>query len=83
MLRQSTLYTVFFDSLRAEVHKDQISVTLVCPGFVSTNISLNALTGDGTPQQKMDTATQNGMHPNAFCKINGESDSRQKRRKFI
>jgi dehydrogenase/reductase SDR family member 7B len=59
----------FFDSLRAEVHKDQISVTLVCPGFVSTNISLNALTGDGTPQQKMDTATQNGMHPTHFAKL--------------
>lgn len=59
----------FFDSLRAEVHKDHISVTLVCPGFVSTNISLNALTGDGTPQQKMDTATQNGMHPTRFAKL--------------
>lgn len=59
----------FFDSLRAEVHKDHISVTLVCPGFVSTNISLNALTGDGTPQQKMDTATQNGMHPTHFAKL--------------
>ena len=49
----------FFDSLRAEVYDDNIAVTLICPGFVSTNISINALTGDGTSQQKMDTATAN------------------------
>ena len=42
----------FFDSLRAEQYKNNIFVTLVCPGFVNTNISLNALTGDGTPQKK-------------------------------
>ena len=49
----------FFDSLRAEHFKDNILVTLVCPGFVATNISKNALTGDGSPQQKMDNATAN------------------------
>ena len=31
----------FFDSLRAEHHNDNIAVTLVCPGFVNTNISKN------------------------------------------
>ena len=59
----------FFDSLRAEVFNDNISVTLVCPGFVTTNVSKNALTGDGTPQQKMDTATANGIHPDRFAKL--------------
>ena len=33
----------FFDSLRAEHFKDNITVTLVCPGFVNTNVSKNAL----------------------------------------
>jgi short-subunit dehydrogenase len=39
----------FFDSLRTEVYQDNIVVTLICPGFVNTNVSKNALTGDGTP----------------------------------
>ena len=33
----------FFDSLRAEIYDDHIHVTLICPGFVDTNISINAL----------------------------------------
>jgi short-subunit dehydrogenase len=59
----------FFDSLRAENHKNNIAVTLVCPGFVNTNVSLNALTGNGSPQNKMDTATKNGIEPSRFAKI--------------
>lgn len=59
----------FFDSLRAEHYNDNISVTLVCPGFVTTNVSKNALTGDGTPQNKMDTATENGINPDCFAKL--------------
>ncbi|MEE9406455.1 MAG: SDR family oxidoreductase [Polaribacter sp.] len=58
----------FFDSLRAEHHRDNIAVTLVCPGFVNTNVSKNALTGNGTPQQKMDSATENGIDPERFAK---------------
>lgn len=53
----------FFDSLRAEHYKDNIKVTLVCPGFVRTNLTYNALTGDGTPQNKMDEATDKGLPP--------------------
>lgn len=51
----------FFDALRAEHHKDNILVTMVCPGFVHTPITLAALTGDGTPLQKMDEAQFKGM----------------------
>lgn len=58
----------FFDSLRAEVYSNNIKVTLVCPGFVQTNVSLNALTGDGTPQNKMNSATKNGLSSDAFSK---------------
>jgi len=53
----------FFDSLRAEVYKYNIKVTLICPGFVQTNVSRNALTARGKPQNKMDKATQNGITP--------------------
>ena len=58
----------FFDSLRAEIYKHSIVVTIVCPGFVHTNVSVNALIGNGSPQQIMDEATKNGMDPNRFSK---------------
>lgn len=51
----------FFDALRAEHFKDNIRVTMICPGFVHTPITLAALTGDGTPLNKMDEAQYNGM----------------------
>jgi dehydrogenase/reductase SDR family protein 7B len=51
----------FFDSLRAEVHKHGISVTVACPGFVRTNASFNALRADGTTHGKMDHDIRNGI----------------------
>ncbi len=51
----------FFDSLRAEVYGDGVRVLLVCPGFVATNISYNALTGEGVKLGSMDNATSKGL----------------------
>lgn len=51
----------FFDSLRAEHYKDNIKVSLICPGFIRTNVSINALTGDGSRQGTMDDATGKGI----------------------
>ncbi|MEL6484153.1 MAG: SDR family oxidoreductase [Bacteroidota bacterium] len=51
----------FFDVLRMEHETDKISVTMICPGFVQTDVALNALTADGSPQNENDTATQNGL----------------------
>ena len=51
----------FFDSLRAELHETPIKITLLCPGFVRTNISINALQGNGGQLGKMDEATEKGM----------------------
>ena len=53
----------FFDSLRAEHHRNNVRVTMVCPGFIRTQVSVNALTGDGTPQNRMDQAQEKGMSP--------------------
>lgn len=55
----------FFESLRAEHHDDGIGVTMVCPGFIHTNISLNAVVGDGSQQGTMDTKTGSGLSPEA------------------
>jgi len=53
----------FYDALRAEHHDDDISVTIICPGYVHTNISYNALMGDGSKQDKLDNAQANGLSP--------------------
>lgn len=58
----------FFESLRAEVWGLGIRVILVCPGFIRTNISVNALTGDGSPQGTMDEAQVHGMQPDACAR---------------
>jgi len=51
----------FFDSLRSEVHKDKVGVTLVCPGFVKTNITINALIGDGSQYGVMEKSHEMGI----------------------
>jgi len=57
----------FFDALRAENYKE-IQVTLVCPGFIRTQISKNALTANGAQQGTMDGATNKGMPPAVLAK---------------
>jgi dehydrogenase/reductase SDR family protein 7B len=51
----------YFDSLRAEVSDKNIKITMVCPGFIKTKVTINALTASGTPQGTMDEAQENGM----------------------
>ena len=51
----------FFDSLRAEHHLDNIKVTIACPGFIKTQVSVNALNAKGEKQNTMDDAQANGM----------------------
>ncbi|GAB4163026.1 MAG: SDR family NAD(P)-dependent oxidoreductase [Winogradskyella sp.] len=58
----------FFDALRLEHDKDNIKVTMICPGFVNTNVARNALIGDGSSQNEQDTATENGLDVNVFAK---------------
>ena len=53
----------FFESLRAELWEAGIRVTMICPGFVRTNISVNALKGDGSTMGSMDAAQAVGMDP--------------------
>ena len=73
----------FFDSLRAEVYENSINITLVCPGFVQTNVSVNALTGDGSNQNKMDIATKNGLTPEYFVKKLIKAVEKEKQEAYI
>lgn len=51
----------FFDSLRTEVAHLGIKVTTITPGFIRTNVSENALTGDGSPTGTTDENIAGGM----------------------
>jgi len=53
----------FFDTLRAEHFQENIAVTMICPGFIRTNVSINAITADGSTLGKMDEAQEKGMSP--------------------
>lgn len=58
----------FYESLRAELHGTGVGVTLVCPGFIRTNVSYAALGGDGTPHGQMADFQANGMDPDLCAK---------------
>lgn len=51
----------YYDSLRAEHHMDSIKVSIICPGWTNTDVSKNALTGDGEKLGKTDRAQSEGM----------------------
>ena len=51
----------FMDALRAEVHTNNIKVMVVTPGSVQTDISKNALEGDGKKHNITDPMIANGI----------------------
>ncbi|KAF2357425.1 Short-chain dehydrogenase/reductase SDR [Trinorchestia longiramus] len=53
----------FMDSLRAEVAAEGIKVSVVSPGYIATNLSLNAVTASGNTYGVMDATTAGGMAP--------------------
>ena len=55
------------NSLRAEVAEHGVQVSVVFPGFVKTNVSLNALNGEGKPQGHQDSAIENGLDADEFA----------------
>ena len=57
----------FFDVMRMEHQKDNIYVTMICPGFVRTPIAMNSLRGDGSVLGVDDLATRKGMKVEDFA----------------
>jgi dehydrogenase/reductase SDR family protein 7B len=53
----------FWDSARFELQKQNVRVTVACPGYVRTNLSMNALTGTGQAYGQMDETTAKGLDP--------------------
>lgn len=59
----------FFESLRAENTRNNIQVTMLLPGRVATNVSMNAITNTGERYGKMDKGQAGGMSVERSAKI--------------
>ena len=44
-----------------------VGVTIICPGFINTDISASALKADGTAYNKVDDVLKKGMDVNVFA----------------
>ena len=53
----------YCEAMRAELATSKVSVHCVSPGYIRTNLSLSAVTGDGTAHGTMDEATAKGADP--------------------
>lgn len=58
----------FFETLRSEYYSKGIRVTIVCPGRVCTDISLNARDKGGRPHGVMDPGQKSGLAPEKAAK---------------
>ncbi len=57
----------WFDCLRQEMYEHNVDVTLVCPGYVKTNITVNALNAEGSTHGEMGKGQQKAMSAEAFA----------------
>lgn len=59
----------FFESLRAENVQQNIRVSIIIPGRIKTNISVNAINKDGKSHARMDEGQDKGMTAEKSAKI--------------
>ncbi|XP_046895103.1 dehydrogenase/reductase SDR family member 7B [Hypomesus transpacificus] len=59
----------YFDCLRAEVDCHNVQVTVVSPGYIRTNLSVNAVTGDGSKYGVLDKTTATGRDPRDVAQV--------------
>lgn len=50
----------YCEALRGELASSGVTVHVASPGYIRTNLSRSAITGDGTPHGKMDSVTASG-----------------------
>lgn len=56
----------YFDCLRQEIYQHGIDISLVCPGFIKTEITKNMLEADGSKFGKMGKGQMRGMPVDKF-----------------
>ena len=69
----------YCEALRAELASSNISVHVVSPGYIRTDLSKSAITGDGKLYGKMDDTTASGANPDevAVAVLDGVSKRRR------
>jgi len=69
----------WFDSLRAEIHRTGLKVTIACPGYVRTAVSDNALGARGEKHGETDRTHRDAITPQhcAAAIINGVARGRE------
>lgn len=73
----------YFETLRAELHGKNISITIIIPGRVNTAISDNALTGDGKRWGKRDAGQAGGFPAEKASKIILKSIRKKKKEVLV
>jgi len=73
----------FFETLGIELADKNISVTVALPGRVQTNISVHALTGDGSPHGVMDPGQSSGIPAEVCARKYLDAIHKQKREVLI
>jgi len=68
----------FFEGLRAELHQTRIDVTLLCTGYIKTDISYHSLTGSGKAHGAMDDQHRNAMPASTYARKAVRSMMRRK-----
>ena len=53
----------YCEAMRAELATSDVTVHCVSPGYIRTNLSMSAVTGDGSAHGEMDETTANGADP--------------------
>lgn len=73
----------FYETLRFEEKENNINVTIIIPGRVKTNISINAVTKDGHKYGKMDDGQNDGITPEKSARIIIKAIKKNKREVLV
>lgn len=73
----------YFDAWRGELKQHNIQVTIICPGFINTNVSYNSLLADGTLMNKNSPAQEKGMPAMKAAEKILKAIAKNKRHKFV
>lgn len=75
--------TGYYESLRYEVSKYNINITILSPGFIKTDITKNSLTADGRIFNKDSIAQEKGMNATLCAKKMIQAIKKGKRHQYI
>ncbi len=73
----------YSDALRAEVASQGVDVTVICPGYIHTEISRSALTGDGSQQGTDDAVVTSAMPADVAARKMASALARRRREFYV